>query len=271
MDLPTISRAGAPSSTVGARLANEAILEQTPSFSRVLRPRLDRDQQQLRCRPQVRVGHFHLGRFARSRPDDAFPLRTSAPSNQLHHVGKPALPEVRKSASLRRSSSRASHHQEFGYVWHTPSPPRRPRARASRRHARRLHRHLQPLPPLRCEPAASPVALRRRVPRHLRLPAARPQFARDGARRHRSGRRAAPAPTRCSKTTRTRRLVTDALGALDLERRAVLVAHDFDGASGPSVAEALGIPLKTMYYRLRTGREQFAAAVRRLQARQRER
>jgi RNA polymerase sigma-70 factor (ECF subfamily) len=61
------------------------------------------------------------------------------------------------------------------------------------------------------------------------------------------------------------------LDALDLDRRAVLVAHDFDGTTGPEIAEALGIPLKTMYYRLRTGREQFVAAVRRIQARQRAR
>jgi RNA polymerase sigma-70 factor (ECF subfamily) len=66
-------------------------------------------------------------------------------------------------------------------------------------------------------------------------------------------------------------MLREALDALDLERRAVLVAHDFDGTTGPEIADALGIPLKTMYYRLRTGREQFIAAVRRIQARQRSR
>jgi RNA polymerase sigma-70 factor (ECF subfamily) len=64
-------------------------------------------------------------------------------------------------------------------------------------------------------------------------------------------------------------MLREALAALDLDRRAVLVAHDFDGTTGPEIADALGIPLKTMYYRLRTGREQFIAAVRRVQARQR--
>ena len=64
-------------------------------------------------------------------------------------------------------------------------------------------------------------------------------------------------------------MLREALSALDLERRAVLVAHDFDGTTGPEIADALSIPLKTMYYRLRTGREQFIAAVRRVQARQR--
>ena len=64
-------------------------------------------------------------------------------------------------------------------------------------------------------------------------------------------------------------VLREALRALDLDRRAVLVAHDFDGTTGPEIAEALGIPLKTMYYRLRTGREQFISAVRRIQARQR--
>ena len=66
-------------------------------------------------------------------------------------------------------------------------------------------------------------------------------------------------------------IVREALAAVDLERRAVVVAHDFDGVPGPEIADALGIPLKTMYYRLRTGRGQFVAAVRRIQARLRDR
>ena len=54
-----------------------------------------------------------------------------------------------------------------------------------------------------------------------------------------------------------------ALHGLELERRAVFVMHEIDGATIPEVAEALGIPLNTAYSRLRLAREQFAATLRR--------
>lgn len=61
-----------------------------------------------------------------------------------------------------------------------------------------------------------------------------------------------------------RELVRRALAVLDLDRRAVLVMHDIDGHTMPTIAEALGAPLNTCYSRLRLGREQFAAACKRL-------
>jgi RNA polymerase sigma-70 factor (ECF subfamily) len=61
-------------------------------------------------------------------------------------------------------------------------------------------------------------------------------------------------------------LVRRALDALDLDRRAMIVMHEYDGAAIPQIAETLGIPLNTAYSRLRLAREQFVAAVRRLQA-----
>lgn len=64
-----------------------------------------------------------------------------------------------------------------------------------------------------------------------------------------------------------RRLVVEALAALELDRRAVLVLHDIDGQSMPEIAHALAIPLNTGYSRLRLGREQFKAAVKRIQLR----
>jgi len=64
-----------------------------------------------------------------------------------------------------------------------------------------------------------------------------------------------------------RLLVLDALGDLDLDRRAVVVMHDLDGHSVPEIAQALAIPLNTAYSRLRLGREQFKAAVKRLRLR----
>jgi RNA polymerase sigma-70 factor (ECF subfamily) len=65
-----------------------------------------------------------------------------------------------------------------------------------------------------------------------------------------------------------RRLLLEALDALDAGRRAVVVMHDIDGCSIPEVAEAMSIPLNTAYSRLRLGREQLKAAVKRIRLRQ---
>jgi RNA polymerase sigma-70 factor (ECF subfamily) len=62
-----------------------------------------------------------------------------------------------------------------------------------------------------------------------------------------------------------RTLVLAALGDLDDGHRAVLVLCDVDGAPGPEAAEVLKIPLNTVYSRLRTARQRFAAAVMRRQ------
>lgn len=66
---------------------------------------------------------------------------------------------------------------------------------------------------------------------------------------------------------RGRRLVLEALDTLDLDKRAVFVMHEIDGAAMPAIASALGIPVNTAYSRLRLAREAFAAAVKRLRAR----
>src|SRR6185436_7362521 len=68
-----------------------------------------------------------------------------------------------------------------------------------------------------------------------------------------------------------RQLVIDALDAVELDRRAVLVMHDIDGHGVPEIAQALEIPLNTAYSRLRLAREQFKAAVQRLRLRRGER
>lgn len=62
-----------------------------------------------------------------------------------------------------------------------------------------------------------------------------------------------------------RRLVLQALEALEPERRAVFVLHELDGVPIPEVAAALEIVPNTAYSRLRVAREEFASAVRRLQ------
>jgi RNA polymerase sigma-70 factor (ECF subfamily) len=63
---------------------------------------------------------------------------------------------------------------------------------------------------------------------------------------------------------RDRRLVLDALEAIDLDRRAVFVLSQIDGQPMSEVARVLGIPVNTGYSRLRVARDEFAAAVKRL-------
>jgi RNA polymerase sigma-70 factor, ECF subfamily len=62
-------------------------------------------------------------------------------------------------------------------------------------------------------------------------------------------------------------LVAEALDAIDLDRRAVLIAFEIDESPMKEIAEALQIPLPTAYSRLRVAREEFATAVRRLRLR----
>lgn len=64
-----------------------------------------------------------------------------------------------------------------------------------------------------------------------------------------------------------RRLVLDALEALDMDKRAVVVLHDLDETSVPEIARSLGIPEGTAYTRLRQGRIELMQAIKRLGAR----
>ncbi|GAC1352095.1 MAG: sigma-70 family RNA polymerase sigma factor [Polyangiales bacterium] len=75
---------------------------------------------------------------------------------------------------------------------------------------------------------------------------------------------APPADERLA-SDQARRLVMDALQAIDLDRRAVFVMHDLDEHPMKEIAESLGVPLFTAYSRLRVAREEFSAAVRRIQ------
>jgi RNA polymerase sigma-70 factor (ECF subfamily) len=61
------------------------------------------------------------------------------------------------------------------------------------------------------------------------------------------------------------RLAAEALGALELDRRAVFIMHEIDERAIPDVAEALGIPLNTAYSRLRLARRDFNDRVAALQ------
>jgi RNA polymerase sigma-70 factor (ECF subfamily) len=78
------------------------------------------------------------------------------------------------------------------------------------------------------------------------------------------GHAAAPDPEELLARRQREELVARALGALDIERRAVFILHELDELSMPEVAEALSIPLNTGYSRLRTAREAFTAALTRI-------
>jgi RNA polymerase sigma-70 factor (ECF subfamily) len=62
-----------------------------------------------------------------------------------------------------------------------------------------------------------------------------------------------------------RALIARALGAIDLDRRAVFILHEIDERPMSEIAESMGIPLHTAYSRLRVAREEFEDAVRRIQ------
>ncbi|MBX3224896.1 MAG: sigma-70 family RNA polymerase sigma factor [Labilithrix sp.] len=61
-----------------------------------------------------------------------------------------------------------------------------------------------------------------------------------------------------------RSILLAALDELDIDRRAVIVMHDWDSVPIPEVARALGVPLNTAYSRLRTARTELRDAVKRL-------
>jgi RNA polymerase sigma-70 factor, ECF subfamily len=60
--------------------------------------------------------------------------------------------------------------------------------------------------------------------------------------------------------------VLRALESLDFDRRDVIVMHDLEGFSAPEIAAQLGIPLNTVYSRLRLARAGFRDAVHALHA-----
>jgi RNA polymerase sigma-70 factor (ECF subfamily) len=62
-------------------------------------------------------------------------------------------------------------------------------------------------------------------------------------------------------------IVLQALDAIDLDRKAILIAHDIDEQPIPAVAQELGIPLNTAYSRLRLARNDFQTAIRRIRLR----
>jgi RNA polymerase sigma-70 factor (ECF subfamily) len=76
-----------------------------------------------------------------------------------------------------------------------------------------------------------------------------------------------PTPEEALMDEEARRFLEECLEALDLPHRAVLVMHDIAGHEVNEIAQALELPLKTAYSRLRTARLRFSAAASGLAAR----
>jgi RNA polymerase sigma-70 factor (ECF subfamily) len=79
----------------------------------------------------------------------------------------------------------------------------------------------------------------------------------------------APAPDELVDQRRARELLERVLASLDLDLRAVLVLFEFEELTIDEIAKTVGIPRGTAASRLRRAREDFSAALRRLQAQQR--
>jgi RNA polymerase sigma-70 factor, ECF subfamily len=67
--------------------------------------------------------------------------------------------------------------------------------------------------------------------------------------------------------TEARDLVLRALSRVEFERRSVLVMHDLEGFGATDIADQCGIPLNTVYSRLRLARDEFRSAIATLQKR----
>ena len=73
-----------------------------------------------------------------------------------------------------------------------------------------------------------------------------------------------PAPERAGDDARD--LVLRALGELEFDPRILIVMHDVEGFDAPEISSQLGIPLNTVYSRLRVAREAFRSAIKKLQS-----
>lgn len=73
-----------------------------------------------------------------------------------------------------------------------------------------------------------------------------------------------PRPDEALSDRQARAVAARAMAALDERLRHVLELHDLGGRAVPEIAEALNIPVKTVYTRLRIARERLATAANRL-------
>lgn len=76
----------------------------------------------------------------------------------------------------------------------------------------------------------------------------------------------APSPEEHYSEHQELALLERALQQIELERRAIFIAYEMEEIPVPEIAASMGLPLNTAYSRLRLARQEFADAVRRLQA-----
>lgn len=77
-----------------------------------------------------------------------------------------------------------------------------------------------------------------------------------------------PTPLDLTELAARRRLLLQLLGELDEQKREVFSLAEIEGFTAPEMAEALELPLNTVYSRLRAARQAFEAALSRHAARQ---
>jgi len=70
----------------------------------------------------------------------------------------------------------------------------------------------------------------------------------------------APQPDAVTRREDLSRL-DDALAAIEIGKRAVLVLHEIEEMTAPEIAQVLGIPMNTVYSRLRVAREELEEAL----------
>jgi RNA polymerase sigma-70 factor (ECF subfamily) len=78
----------------------------------------------------------------------------------------------------------------------------------------------------------------------------------------------APGPAEIMERAEARRLLARLLGRLSEKRRTVYVLFEIEGLSGPEIAAAQGIPVKTVWTRLHHARRDLAAQLARLRRRE---
>jgi RNA polymerase sigma-70 factor (ECF subfamily) len=75
---------------------------------------------------------------------------------------------------------------------------------------------------------------------------------------------AEPSPQELVAGQEDRQLLMQALEVLDFEKRTVFVMHEIEDCTVPQIADVLGVPLNTVYSRLRRARQLVEGAVRKL-------
>jgi len=172
------------------------------------------------------------------------------------------LPAATQASDLVRPSFPTVYEGEFDYLWHTLRRlgiPARDLEDTVHDVFVVVHRRLRDYDPARpLRPWLFGIAYRVASERRRRLPA---QVAadQDELLELPDDR---PSVETMLAAAQTRARVHRALATLPLDQKAVMIMHDLDGCTAPEVAEALEIPLNTVYSRLRLARDKFVTAVR---------